>query len=83
MHSYGYDPATLTLEVEFLAKKEEDKRKVYRYCPVPAAKFAEFEAADSLGSHFLKFIKPNYSCTKVEEKNEAQSEKEPTPPAAA
>lgn len=72
LKSWGYDPATQTLEIEFLRKQNEPIRRVYQYHPVPAAKIAEFEAADSKGSFFLKFIKPNYACKSTEEKVEKE-----------
>jgi hypothetical protein len=68
LRSVGYDPATRTLELEFKPKKEGEAGKVYRYADVSPETYERFKAAPSLGSHFLKQIKPNHPCTRVEEK---------------
>jgi len=81
--SVGYDPITRDLEVEFRARKDEDKRRVYRYHAVPAERYAEMMAAESFGSFFLDRIKPNYDCTRIEEKDAKKEEGSPTPPTAA
>lgn len=61
--SYGYDAANETLEIEL----HSSPGRVYRYKPVSAAEFAEFESAKSKGGHFLKHIKPAKACVRVEE----------------
>lgn len=58
--SVGHDPATNTLEVEF------SSGKVYRYANVPAEKHAELLAAESIGKHFGKSIRPNHTAVAVE-----------------
>jgi hypothetical protein len=79
----GYDAATRDLEVEFRARKEEDKRRVYRYHAVPAEKVTEMMASESKGSYFLVHIKPNYKCTRIEENDGKKDAGSQTPPAAA
>ena len=71
----GYDAASKTLMLEFRSKKEGEPGKVYRYANVDPLTYEKFLAAPSLGSHFLKQIKPNHACTRVEEKPDAESEK--------
>lgn len=78
--SVGYDPVTRDLEVEFRARKEEDKRRVYRYHAVPAEKVTAMMASESKGSYFLINIKPNYKCTRIEEKQDANGGVRPEPP---
>jgi len=71
----GYDAASRTLLLEFKSRKEGEPGKVYRYADVSAETYKKFLAAPSLGSHFLKQIKPNHACTKVEpEKPNAEGE---------
>lgn len=76
----GYDPITKDLEVEFRARKEEDKRRVYRYHDVPAEKVTEMMASESKGSYFLTMIKPNFKCTRIEEKQDANGSVRPESP---
>jgi hypothetical protein len=65
--SVGYDPATKTLEVEFLRKLKDNSRSIYRYHDVPPGKWEAMQAATSRGSYFLVHIKPNFKSTRVEE----------------
>jgi hypothetical protein len=60
LKSQAYDPATGTLEIEFL------KGGTYQYFNVPAKAHAEFLAAESQGKHFLTKIKGAYGFKKVE-----------------
>lgn len=76
LKSIFYSPDTRVLEIEFKAKKEGEAGKVYRYADVSPLTYEKFLAAPSLGSHFLKQIKPNHSCTRVEEKPDAESKDE-------
>ncbi len=57
--SVGYDPATLSLEVEF-----EDST-VYVYSGVPQGVRDEFMAAESKGSFFNRHIKNQYPFRRV------------------
>jgi hypothetical protein len=56
IHAIGHDPETNTLAVHF--KSRTGLGSVYHYSNFNAAAFAEFKAAESIGSHFGKFIKP-------------------------
>lgn len=72
----GYDAESKTLMLEFKSKKEGEPGKVYKYHGVSAETYKKFLAAPSLGSHFLREIKPSHACTKVEpEKPHAEDEK--------
>ena len=71
MKSIGYDPATKTLEVEFLENKS-GQRKVYRYLDVPPEKWELLQKADSKGGYFLVFIKRNYVCERVEDETQTK-----------
>jgi hypothetical protein len=53
--SVGYDPATQTLEVEFV------HGAVYRYFDVPKSEHRALMAAKSHGSYFVHEIKDSYS----------------------
>ena len=75
LKSIAYSPATRVLEIEFKAKKEGEVGKVYRYADVSQDAYDRFVSAPSLGQHFLRQIKHNHPCTKVEEKPDAESEK--------
>ena len=59
LKSIGYDPASKTLEIEFLAKGP--KQSVYTYHPVTAAEYAELMTAPSIGGWFSAHIKNNLS----------------------
>ncbi len=60
--SIGHDAATNTLAVEFKSGG------IYHYHDVPAAKFHELTAAESIGSHLGKHIKGAHKFTKLETK---------------
>lgn len=53
--SVGYDSAEKAMEVEFKSGG------VYRYNGVPAHIHQEFVGADSIGSHFHKHIRSNFT----------------------
>lgn len=57
--SIGYDKEHAVLAVEF------HNGGVYEYPGVTPEEHAELMAAKSIGSHFLKVIKPKYKGTKV------------------
>jgi hypothetical protein len=61
LKSIGYDVATQVLEVEL-----QDGR-IYQYAGVTQAEYDLLIAAPSAGSHFLKQVKPNHPCTRIEE----------------
>ena len=57
--SVGYDPNTLTLEVEF------KEGSVYQYFDVPETVYHELMRASSVGQFMHANIKNNYRYTKV------------------
>lgn len=60
LRSVGYDPATQTLEIEFL------KSGVYQYSGVPQSVYNELMSASSHGTYFDQFIKKaGYSYRRV------------------
>ncbi len=56
LHAIGHDPATNTLAIQFKCKNGPGS--VYHYANFTAEHFAEFQAAESKGSHFKRAIKP-------------------------
>lgn len=54
LSSVGYDPATETLEVEFL------EGEVYQYYNVPEDIYDQLMRADSLGQFFNTYIRNEY-----------------------
>lgn len=59
VRSVGYDPASMTLEVEF------HSGRVYQYFSVPETIYREFMSSVSKGSYFHKHIKGQYLYTQV------------------
>lgn len=57
--SVGYDPTSLTLEVEF------QNGSIYQYFGVPAHVFQELLNASSKGSYFYQAIRNVYSYSRV------------------
>lgn len=55
--SIGYHPETNTLAVRFKNWKGEPS-SLYHYANFTAEDFAKFKDAESIGSHFGKYIKP-------------------------
>jgi hypothetical protein len=53
----GHDTAGNTLAIQF--KGRNGPGSVYHYQNVDAAAFEQFAAAESIGSHFYKHIKPH------------------------
>jgi hypothetical protein len=85
MISIGYDPAKKILQVEFPKRQKDNVRPVYNYLDVPQQKYDELMGVGkpegekhSIGSYFLKFIKPNFKFEKVEEKIEQEKAPEAT-----
>jgi len=66
MCGYAYDAATQILEIAFRPKEEGQPEKVYHYKEFTIDDWIAFQSAESKGSHFCKFIKPKFTCTKVE-----------------
>lgn len=68
IHSIGHDAASSTLAIRF-KNKGGAPTSLYHYRNVSADDFAAFRAAESIGSHFYKHIKPfadKYPYVKVE-----------------
>lgn len=55
LHAIGHDAETNTLAIQF--KSKGGAGAVYHYANFPAEKFAEFSAAESVGSYFGQNIK--------------------------
>ena len=55
----GYEPSTMTLEVEFW------DGSVYQYFDVPEAVYEELMTAESVGSYHYHNIRENYHYTKL------------------
>lgn len=76
LKSIAYDPATKVLEVEF----KNGPSKVYQYSDVTPEKYAEMLAAKSLGSFFLKEIKPKFPCKRMDGRDSNAIRKEQDSP---
>lgn len=77
LKSVGYDAATGTLEVEF----SNGPSRVYQYADVAPEKFAEMMAAKSVGSFFLKAVKPHHPCKRMDGRDSDGIRKEQDSPA--
>ena len=51
----GYEPATKEMQITF------NSGKTYSYTDVEPEHYQQLINADSIGSHFSKWIRPNYS----------------------
>ena len=60
IHSVGYDPATLTLEIQF--RKTED---IYQYFDVPAHIHSGLMDANSHGKYFYRHIRNSFKYSKI------------------
>jgi len=56
IHAIGHSPETDTLAIHF--KSKSGPGSVYHYSGFTAEHFADFQKAESIGSHFGKHIKP-------------------------
>lgn len=56
----GYDPETLTLELEFKSGR------VYQYFHVPGTVFESFVASESLGAFFNSQIRDSYGYSRID-----------------
>lgn len=65
IHAVGFEPATGTLAIQF--KSKAGPGNVYHYANFTQEKFDAFKGAESIGSHFGKFIKghPDHPHTKI------------------
>ena len=57
--SVGYDPGTMTLEVEF------KNGSVYQYFDVPEAVYQELKSAASVGTYLNQSIKNSYRYAQI------------------
>ena len=60
IHSVGYDPTTLTLEIQF--RKTGD---IYQYFDVPEHVHRGIMDADSHGKYFHRYIRGSFSYDKI------------------
>lgn len=65
IHSIGYSPETLTLEVQFKGKGDAPG-PVYRYSDVQPEAHAALIGAESVGRHFGQNIRGKFRTEKVE-----------------
>ncbi|ALC60065.1 KTSC domain-containing protein [Burkholderia pseudomallei] len=56
IHSIGYDAESQTLAIRFL--RGDQPGPLYYYSNYPTEEFEKFTNAESIGSHFARFIKP-------------------------
>lgn len=56
IHSIGHDAQTNTLAIRFRGKK--GPTSLYHYAEFTAANFEAMKNAESIGSHFYRYIKP-------------------------
>ncbi|MFA6903360.1 MAG: KTSC domain-containing protein [Gallionellaceae bacterium] len=59
VYAIGHDAKTNTLAIQFAPKKDGTPGSVYHYSNFTSDDFVAFKGAESIGSHFGKFIKPN------------------------
>ena len=92
IRSIGFDAEKKILEIEFLRNQRQDVRPVYQYPDFPQEKFdalmgtkltPEQREKHSIGSHFLRFIKPNYPQGKFIKREEPLEAKTPEEKTAA
>ena len=55
----GHDPETNTLSIQFVSRDETKPGSVYHYENFTSEDFTVFKEAESIGSHFYKYIRPN------------------------
>lgn len=58
IHSLGYDPETQTLAVRFKDRVTGAEADLYHYSSFTAENWDALINAESIGSHFYKFIRP-------------------------
>lgn len=59
IHSIGYDEAIETLAIRFKNRKTGAPEALYHYAGFTPENWEAFHTAESYGSHFGKYIKPN------------------------
>lgn len=74
IQSIGHDSATQTLAIRFKDRTTGAPASLYHYSNLTDEDFAAFKAAESIGSHFYKHIKPfkdKYPYVRVDESQAA------------
>lgn len=69
----GHDEATNTLAIKFPDKRDGTAGSIYHYSNFDAEAFKAFRDAESIGSHFIRHIKPHvdkYPYAKVPQKKD-------------
>jgi hypothetical protein len=74
-----YDEPGQLLYVEFLRRGNEEKRRIYCYSGINSDKYKAMMASESIGSYFLRYIKPNHPCKRIEEAHEEEKAHETAP----
>ncbi|MGN8062768.1 KTSC domain-containing protein [Ralstonia sp. 22111] len=59
IHSIGYDSASQTCAIRFKDRKTGAPTSLYHYFDFTPENWDAFRNAESFGSHFGRFIKPN------------------------
>ena len=59
IHSIGYDSASQTCAIRFRDRKTGAPTSLYHYFDFSPENWDAFRNAESFGSHFGKYIKPN------------------------
>ncbi len=59
IHSIGYDSASQTCAIRFKDRKTGAPTSLYHYFDFTPENWDAFRNAESFGSHFGKYIKPN------------------------
>ncbi|NMV36952.1 KTSC domain-containing protein [Ralstonia insidiosa] len=67
LHAIGYDSASQTLAIRFKDRRTGEPTSLYHYYQFTPENWDAFRNAESFGSHFGKYIKPNkerfpYAC---------------------
>ena len=79
IHSIGYDSASQTCAIRFKDRKTGAPTSLYHYFDFTPENWDAFRNAESFGSHFGKYIKPNkerfpYVCVEKTPAPAAQAE---------
>ncbi|WP_175682671.1 KTSC domain-containing protein [Burkholderia cenocepacia] len=72
IHAIGHDPATNTLAIRFKSRASGAPTSLYHFQNVTTEDFEAFRDADSIGSHFGKYIKPydkKYPYTRIDDES--------------
>lgn len=64
LHAVGYDPVSQVLRVQFKGSGDQ-VGKVFEYAGVPPKKFAEMQAAKSVGSFFSTKVRMEHKSKEI------------------